>query len=88
MTPGPVHWKFKVPLLDTYSSGTTGMFTRMQEVLLIISCGMAPTQGAWGRGYISYRSIYLPHGISTESNLDFSSRELVLEPTDQLPSLV
>ena len=52
----------------------------MQEDLLI-SCGMTPIRKL---SSISYRSIYLPHGISTESSLDLSSREL--EPTDQLPS--
>ena len=56
-----------------------------EEDLLIISCGMTPIRKL---SSISYHSIYLPHGISTESSLDLSYRELVLEPTDQLPSLV
>ena len=68
-----------------YSSSTTGMFTQMQEEYLLISCGMHMTP-IRKLSCISYRSIYLPHGISTESSLDLSSRELELEPTDQLPS--
>ena len=55
----------------------------MQEEDLLISCGMTPIRKLI---CISYRLIYLPHGISTESSLDLSSRELELEPNDQLPS--
>ena len=63
-----------------YSSSTTGMFTEIQEEDLLISCGMTPIR------ITSYRSTYLPHGISTESSLDLLSQGLELEPTDQLPS--
>ena len=55
----------------------------LQEEDLLISCGMTPIRKL---SSISYRLIYLPHGISTESSLDLSSQELELEPTDQLPS--
>ena len=41
----------------SYSSGTTGMFTLMQEEDLLIICGMTPVMKL---SSISYRSIYLP----------------------------
>ena len=59
------------------------MFTQIQDLLISYGMHMTPIRKF---SCISYRSIYLSHGISTESSLDLSSRELELELTDQLPS--